>query len=85
MTATPTAATTQTGLPPHKRRYITVPEAVEMSYRLGRPYSEPTVRKYARRYKFGYQRVRRGRFLIHTEKFRRWLCGKDDDTNGTAG
>ena len=67
--------------PLHKRKHISVPEAVELSMRWGRPYSAPTIRKYARRYKYGFQHAPRGRFLIHVEKFRRWMYGKD--SNGT--
>jgi len=65
-------------VPPRTKKYITTKEAVAISIEEELPVSVPTVRKYAWRFNYGFQRSSYTPFMIIQESFRRWLHGQNE-------
>lgn len=62
--------------------YISVTESLKLARELGIKISRVTVIKHAEMHDLGHQIGGwGGKWVIHREKFRRFICGKNKDTN----
>lgn len=66
--------------------YISVTEAIKYAREFGIRISRVTVIKHIESHNYGHQiGGKGGRWVIHKERYRRFICGKDKKYNESSG